>query len=524
MGNMIEPEVLQKQIDMASSLLVKIAMNMKPIAYTQAPTAVSKVIPVYDKDVVAIIAEEVDKWQYLCMAILVAKLGARNKHTKSFEKTVPKNRFYYDEKEGLSKEIRGGRSVLSAILEFESLKIQEEKPTKIASKSKPPKIFISHKKEDKAYADALVNMINFIVGADGDKIFCSSVQGYGIKQSRDIMDELKAQFDEHDIYMIIVHSPRYYESAVCLNEMGAAWVMGTRFSSFLTTDCKIEHLRGVINKEKIFIDPNDDPDMLEAHLNDFKNDLAAFFGKSAIDENKWANARKRFVNEVSALTYEPVVKADVDLFETIYLPAFEQIFKILDLDNFQQWAYPCAIGGNTYLKAYIYENLDKIPNYIMSRPKHKEYASWDTLMRNLGLLVSDFENVLSQHAVKFDNGIYIVERFYKRFHPNPNYEEDLAAYNEHVMLVSDMLFELARLCNLILTRIRVLYPEYKQELGILHIDNRITEPDLVYRETEISDAPYPGLKEYIKLRLTREKHLGSKANIDASGYETKIDK
>jgi len=423
----------------------------------------------------------------------------------------------------LEKNVNKGLSLIESFLQRLDIHSHEagfvEEGLKQEKKVKAPKVFISHKKEDKAYADALVNLINFIIGADGDKIFCSSVQGYGIKQSRDIMDELKAQFDNYEVFMIIIHSPRYYQSAVCLNEMGAAWVMGSQFSSFLTTDCKTEHMRGVINKEKIFIDPNDDPDMLEAHLNDFKNDLLEFFGKGAIDENKWANARKRFVNEVSALAYEPVAKTDVDLFETIYLPAFEQIFKLLDIDNFQQWAYPCAIGGNTYLKGYIYENLNKVPNYILSRPKHKEYASWDTLMRNLGLLVSDFDNVFSQHAEKFDNDIYIVERFYKRYNPNPNYEEDLAAYNEHVMLVSDMLFELARLCNLILTRIRVLYPDYKQELGILHIDNRITEPDLVYRETEISDAPYPGLKAYLKDRLTREKHLGSKANIDASGYE-----
>ena len=388
-----------------------------------------------------------------------------------------------------------------------------------SSTDKTPKIFISHKKEDKAYADALVNMLNFIVGADGDKIFCSSVQGYGIRQSRDIMDELKAQFENYEIFMIIIHSPRYYQSAVCLNEMGAAWVMGTQFSSFLTTDCETEHMRGVINKEKIFIDPNDDPDMLEAHLNDFKNDLLSFFGKGSIDENKWANARKRFVNEISSLSYEPVAKNEVDLLETLYIPAFEHIFEIIDLENFQRWAYPCAIAGNTILKAYIYENLNKVPNYILSRPRHKDYASWDALMRNLGLLVSDFETVFSQHAEKLNNDCYVVERFYKRFNPNPNYEIDLAAYNEHVMLVSDMLFELARLCNLILTRIRMLYPGYKQELGILHIDNRITAPDLIYKEVEISDTPYPGLKEYIKARLTRETHLGSNPNIDERGYE-----
>ena len=420
------------------------------------------------------------------------------------------------------KKVNKGLSLLESFqqrLDFHFYNDESKKELNHDNMTKPPKVFISHKKEDKAYADALVNMINFIVGADGDKIFCSSVQGYGIRQSRDIMDELKAQFENYEIFMIIIHSPRYYQSAVCLNEMGASWVMGSQFSSFLTTDCKTEHMRGVINKEKIFIDPNDDPDMLETHLNEFKNDLSAFFSKAPIDENKWANARKRFVNEISSLTYAPVTKADVDLFETWYLPAFEHILELLEIDNFQGWAYSCAIAGNTFLKASVYENLEKVTNYIMSRPRYKDYASWDSLMRNLGLLVSDFEMVFSQHAEKFDEGRYVVERFYKRFNPNPYYERDLAAYNEHVMLVSDMLFELARLCNLILTRIRMLYPGYKQELGILHIDNRITASDLIYKEDEISDTPYPGLKEFIKVRMMRETHLGSNPNIDEGGYE-----
>lgn len=394
-----------------------------------------------------------------------------------------------------------------------------EKASLQQQKVKPPKVFISHKKEDKAYADALVDMIERIVGPDDKRIFCSSVQGYGIKQSRDIMDELKAQFSQHEIFMVIIHSPRYYQSAVCLNEMGAAWVMGTRFSSFLTKDCKAEQMHGVINRENIYIDLNDDSDQLEAHLNDFKNDLLDFFGKAPIDENRWANARRRFVNEVSSLTYAPVAKTDVDLFERLYIPAFNHIFEMLDLDNFHKWAYSCAISGNTVLSASVYENIGEITSFIMSRPKHKEYTSWDSLIQNLGLLLNDFEIVFSQHAEKIGDDRYTVEQFYKRYVSNPHYEEDLHAYTEHVMLVSDMIFELARLCNLILSRIRLLYPEYKKELGMLHVNNRFSSPDLIYRESEISDAPYPGLKQFIKLRLTRETHLGCKANIDASGYE-----
>lgn len=261
-------------------------------------------------------------WKSYVLELLVAQFGRDDQYVYEWDTYVVT---YVSKRKPilnqLKKNVNKGLSLIESFLQRLDIHSHEagfvEEGLKQEKKVKAPKVFISHKKEDKAYADALVNLINFIIGADGDKIFCSSVQGYGIKQSRDIMDELKAQFDNYEVFMIIIHSPRYYQSAVCLNEMGAAWVMGSQFSSFLTTDCKTEHMRGVINKEKIFIDPNDDPDMLEAHLNDFKNDLAAFFGKGAIDENKWANARKRFVNEVSSLTYESVAKTDVDLFETI---------------------------------------------------------------------------------------------------------------------------------------------------------------------------------------------------------------
>ena len=400
----------------------------------------------------------------------------------------------------------------------ESTMIQETVKQEKNDSQKPPKVFISHKKEDKDYADALVTLINFIIGPDGDKIFCSSVPGYGIKQSCDIMDELKAQFDNYEIFMVIIHSPRYYQSAVCLNEMGASWVLGTKFASFMTLDCEYKHMRGVINQEQICINLNDDKNVLNAHLNDFKNDLITHFGRSALDDNKWETAREHFVKEVSTMTYFPIGKDDVNLFELWYLPAFDYLFELIDMDHFQHWAYSCAIGGDTILSAAVFENFGKVTNYIMSRPRHQEYASWDTLMRNLGLLIADFDALFSQHAEKLDDKRYWVERFYKRIPNNPNYDKDLAAYNEYILLVSDMVFELARLCNLILSRIRIQHPEYKKEVGILHIDNDITTPDLVYSKAEISDAPYPGLKEYIKVRLTRNTHLGNTPNINESGY------
>lgn len=105
--------------------------------------------------------------------------------------------------------------------------------------------------------------------------------------------------------MVIIHSPRYYNSTICLNEMGAAWILGTKFSSFMTKDCTFDLLKGVIGKEKICININEEKGMLNAHLNDFKNDLLDFFGLNAIDENKWEHARDRFVREVSMLPSSP---------------------------------------------------------------------------------------------------------------------------------------------------------------------------------------------------------------------------
>ena len=425
----------------------------------------------------------------------------------------------YDYKVCLKTKLENARSDLNILLAVVSVKGED---TQVAA-VKPPKVFISHKTEDKAYADALTRLINFIIGADGDKLFCSSIPGYGNKPSQDIIDNIKAQFDDYNLFVIIIHSPRYYKSAVCLNEMGAAWALNQRFCSFLTKDCRIDQLTGVIGKEEMCISVNADEETLNAHLNSFKDDLAAFFASKPIDQTKWEHERKQFIQTIAGIKDADVPGEARDLFDTIYLPTFDTIFELLDVDHFYDWAYLCALDGNTILLKRIYEAMGRTIAYIRSRPKHKEYANWDSLIQNLGLLLSDFKTVFSCHSDSMGSEAYTVVRFYK-YGPlgqsfNPNYDTDLKAYEEHVCLISDLLFELTRLGNLILTRIRDIHPEYKQELGILYIDDRVNTPDLVYHEGEICDAPYPGIEKFISVRLSREKHYGTSGTINVDGYE-----
>ncbi len=475
-------------------------------------------ITCYDDEDVQNCRKHINTWQLTCKEILISTFGEKHRFVSSFKETISKKSRGVDYQKEFQTEVNNGLSVLESISATLKLGLCSFENTMNGENNKTPKIFISHKSEDRFFADALVNLINFIIGPDGDKIFCSTIPGYGIKQAHPIMDELKAQFDNFNIYMIIIHSPRYYKSAVCLNEMGASWALGTKFSSFVTKDCDNELMCGVINRKDICIDFKENIKMLNAHLNDFKNDLISFFGAKIIDENKWETARDKFVEEVNEIkNISECDENNTDLFEKLYLPAFDHIFELLDLDHFSEWANRCAISGNSILSEFICDNLEKVVLYIRSRPKHREYESWDSLTRNLGLLIDDFINVYFQHAVKIGEDRYYIERFYKIFPQNRSYDVALKAYNQHIWLVSDIIFEIARLCNHILSKIREQYPEYKKELGNLYI---YEEPsDLLYREEEISDAPYPGIEKFIKDRLTREVHYGDNPRIGVDGYE-----
>ena len=354
-------EAIMKQIDAASPILQRLTYTKALPGGIKAGGAQALAEVCYDSAAISEFEEMISRWQYATKAILSSCFGADSEHTRAFESSIVGDHVIYkDAKEELAREVKAGRNILSAIIDAESLKtgLQQQNIGTVAQKEQPkcpPKVFISHKKEDKDYADALVNLINFIIGPDGDKIFCSSVPGYGIRQSRDILEELKRQFDQYEVYMVIIHSPRYYQSAICLNEMGASWVLGTKFSSFMTNDCKPEDMHGVINREKICIDLNDDADMLNGHLNEFKDDLIAFFHSGSIDETKWENARGRFVKEVKALLYDsPQEEHDEIAYDSLPTPTVfsEEEYKVLRewVESNNNLGLVCGfIGGKLYI-------------------------------------------------------------------------------------------------------------------------------------------------------------------------------
>lgn len=163
-------------------------------------------------------------------------------------------------------------------------------------KSKPMKVFVSHSSKDRYFVEALVQLLEFI-GLDDKTLFCSSVQGYGIGFNKDIFNTLREQFEKHDLYVIFVHSPHFYDSHASLNEMGAAWVLKTDFCSFLVKGFDYADMDGAIRpNERVSIKvDNDDAKSL---MNDFKDQICQKFGLKCKNGIVWEVRRDEFLKVV----------------------------------------------------------------------------------------------------------------------------------------------------------------------------------------------------------------------------------
>lgn len=87
-------------------------------------------------------------------------------------------------------------------------------------------IFISHSSLDVKYGDALVELLREVGVRDKEIIFTSN-PAYGIPISSNIFDWLKSRITDKPSVIYLL-SEAYYQSVACLNEMGAAWIVGNK--------------------------------------------------------------------------------------------------------------------------------------------------------------------------------------------------------------------------------------------------------------------------------------------------------
>ncbi len=146
------------------------------------------------------------------------------------------------------------------------------------------KIFISHSSKDIDFVDSFVKHI-LRLGLDipADRIFCSSMEGHGIKSGEYIPDRLKTEMELASIALLFI-SKNYKESEVCLNEVGAAWVSleKTNVIPILLPDVDFKDL-GFLDLNRLGIKLNEKKDLIKL-INDNKNELNPSFDPCLIYE------------------------------------------------------------------------------------------------------------------------------------------------------------------------------------------------------------------------------------------------
>lgn len=269
----------------------------------------------YEETQINAAKNKLKQWQNVILDIMKSYYQSdNNENYKRFQETIVRVKAGFDLKNELSIEYTNGITILKGILEIIDLLEADDSDNthEKISMHKKRKIFISHSSADKKFAEALVDLL-IVMGLGQEEIFCSSIPGYWIGNGKNFLDEIKTHFVNYDLFVIFIHSPRFYNSHVSLNEMGAAWVLQSEYCSFLTNDMEYDQMDAVVTSHEIAIKVN----TYEAisRLNDWKMRILDWFSKSDVDANIWERKRNAFLETVSSLTYEIVQIKDVDLGE-----------------------------------------------------------------------------------------------------------------------------------------------------------------------------------------------------------------
>jgi hypothetical protein len=97
-----------------------------------------------------------------------------------------------------------------------------------------PFIFLSHKSDNKKFADALEKLITGL-GVKNNQLIYTSHPLHKIPLDRNIYDYLREVIGGN-VFVIILWSNSYLNSPACLNEMGAAWVAQKDYTNIYTPD------------------------------------------------------------------------------------------------------------------------------------------------------------------------------------------------------------------------------------------------------------------------------------------------
>lgn len=165
---------------------------------------------------------------------------------------------------------------------------QKQNKTQIMSK-----LFISHSSQDDKIIKPFIDLIENI-GVPHNLIFYSSHPAYGVGLGENIFTRLKIELED-DVYALFMLSDNFYQSPVCLCEMGAVWIKSNKQIPILIPPFDFNSVQGVFPNSLGFR-MND-----KNQLNNFKGELESHFKLIPIHINRWEEKRDEYITKINEL-------------------------------------------------------------------------------------------------------------------------------------------------------------------------------------------------------------------------------
>lgn len=157
---------------------------------------------------------------------------------------------------------------------------------------KQRKIFISHSSKDKEIVQNFSDhILQLGIGINSSDIFCTSIEELGLKNGEDIRKHIKENILSADFSFLLI-SKYYKKSEICLNEMGAVWVINHNVRCYLLPNTDFDEI-GWLYETKQAEKITD-----QIALDRLYNELSHYYGF----ENKieiWSRQRETFINNIS---------------------------------------------------------------------------------------------------------------------------------------------------------------------------------------------------------------------------------
>ena len=268
---------------------------------------------------------------------------------------------------------------------------------------KKPLIFISHSSKNKDQVAKIADLLRSINLSPRRDIFCSALPGYGIPNGANIFDFLRERFLNYDLHIIFVHSPEYYESAVSLNEMGAAWVLRTNATSLLLPGFDFSGMKGVIGSDCIAIKLDGDRSEVKDRLNQLRRELESEFDISDNEDIIWEEARDKFIREIKykwemVKCFQVNWNVNADDFAAMLTKSLSKAAALLNAANY----YP--VGMITEFAEKAQEDVRAM--FIALFDETKEvYERIDAFKRKSQFLLERYGNGAAQHY-QHENAIF----------------------------------------------------------------------------------------------------------------------